>query len=158
MGIKKREKKTYTNKQFGTVGQQNKACLRRFILMKIRPGPSPGMHTVLPKYARCIDGDTGDHATRLLRFLSFETGAGLPFLLRRCASREAASRRRPGTSATLRTTRGTPVRDVICTGRLGEPASNSITIRLQAGGSNQVGSVLFGYSYNPMIPNRVRTD
>jgi len=89
---RKERKKTYTNKQFGTVGQQNKACLRRFILMKIRPGPSPGMHTVLPKYARCIDGDTGDHATRLLRFLSFETGAGLPFLLRRCASSEAASR------------------------------------------------------------------
>jgi len=78
-----------------------------------------------------------------------------------CAAARAARQRvagRPGTSATLRTTRGTPVRDVICTGRLGEPASNSITIRLQAGGSNQVGSVLFGYSYNPMIPNCVRTD
>ena len=76
---RKERKKTYTNKQFGTVGQQNKACLRRFILMKIRPGPSPGMHTVLPKYARCIDGDTGDHATRLLRFLSFDTGVYMPF-------------------------------------------------------------------------------
>ena len=123
--------------------------------MKIRPGPSPGMHTVLPKYARCIDGDTGDHATRLLRFLSFDTGAGLPFLLRRCASREAASRR-PAGRAHPRP--GTPVRDVICTGRLGELASNSITIWLQAGGGNQVGSVLFGYSYSPMIPNCVRTD